>query len=67
MRLARDFIAAATPQEIQVCTRIRLHYPLHIELLIAAFHRVHRRLPPRAPLLQLFLRNIEVDAPGFHV
>jgi hypothetical protein len=31
MRLARDCIAAATRQEIQVCARIRLHYALHIE------------------------------------
>jgi hypothetical protein len=67
MRLARDCIAAATRQKIQVCARIRLHYALHIELLIAAFHRVYRRLPLRAPPLQLVLRNIEVDAPGFHV
>ena len=67
MRLAWNFVAAATRQKIQIRARIGLHYALYVKLLVAAFHGVNRWLPLLTPPLQLVLRNIEVETPGFHV
>src|SRR5580704_18471331 len=61
MRLSRNVVVAATRQQVQVHSRVRRHHALDIELLVAALHGVHRRLPlPASPPLQLFRRNIEV-------
>jgi hypothetical protein len=49
MRLARNFVAATTSQEVEIRPCVRLHDTLHVKLLVAAFHGVHGWLPFFAP------------------
>src|SRR5437588_9465789 len=67
VRLARDAVSATTSQKVQVRADIRLHHALHIELLIAAFHGVRRRLPQTTATLQLSLWNVEVKASCLYI
>src|ERR1700722_3119313 len=53
MRLARNFVAATTRQEVEIRPGVRLHDTLHVKLLVAAFHGIHRGKPFPAPSIQL--------------
>jgi hypothetical protein len=60
MRFARDLRAATAGQEIQIRAGIGLHHALHEELLVAAFHRIHRSLPGSTAAFQMVLGDVQM-------